>query len=276
MPDNSSTGDPSSGDPGSGDPSSGSPYDDLGRPPLRAAALTRALAPDGWRAEVVATARSTNEVVAARARAGEPAGLVLVAEQQSAGRGRLGRSWESPPRAGLTLSVLLRPALPPGRLGWVSLWGGLAVARALREQTGLDAVLKWPNDVMVGGRKVCGLLAEVPVEGAVVLGIGLNVSTSRAELPVDTATSLLLEGATTTDRDTVLRAVLRSLTQVLVEASPAGYRALCATVGSQVRVELPGGRVAQGLAEAVDDAGRLVVAGQAYSSGDVVHLRSAD
>jgi len=96
------------------------------------------------------------------------------------------------------------------------------------------------------------------------------------EQPVDTATSLLLEGATTTDRDTVLRAVLRSLTQVLVEASPAGYRALCATVGSQVRVELPGGRVAQGLAEAVDDAGRLVVAGQAYSSGDVVHLRSAD
>lgn len=254
-------------------PDTGEVYEDLGRPPLRPSALGRALAPDGWRVEVLPTAPSTNAVVAERARAGEPAGLVVVAEQQTAGRGRLDRQWVSPPRAGLTLSVLLRPELPPDRLPWVPLWGGVAVARALREQTGVDAVLKWPNDVLVAGRKVCGLLAEVSTPGAVVLGIGLNVSLTREELPVPGATSLLLEGATTTDRDTVLRAVLRSLREVLAEASPDGYRALCSTLGSRVRLDLPGGGAVSGLAEAVDDAGRLVLDGRAHSAGDVVHLR---
>ncbi|HEU0102081.1 MAG TPA: biotin--[acetyl-CoA-carboxylase] ligase [Mycobacteriales bacterium] len=247
-------------------------YEDLDRPPLRRAALARALAPDGWRVEVLDTAPSTNAVVAARARAGEPAGLVVAAEHQSAGRGRLDRSWQSPARAGLTLSVLLRPDLGPGQLSWLPLWGGVAVARALREQTGVDAVLKWPNDVLVHGRKICGLLAEVPAPGAVVLGLGLNVTTREDELPVPTATSLLLEGATTTDRDTVLRALLRSLTAVLAEASPDGYRALCSTLGCRVRLELPTG-VVEGLAEAVDDSGRLVVDGRAHPAGDVVHLR---
>lgn len=249
-------------------------YEDLDRPPLRRAALARALAPDGWRVEVLARTASTNAVVAQRARDGEPAGLVVVAEQQTAGRGRLDRAWTSPPRAGLTLSVLLRPDLPPAQQGWLPLWGGLAVARALREQTGVDALLKWPNDVLVGGRKVCGLLAEVAAPGAVVLGVGLNVSTRADELPVPTATSLLLEGATTTDRDTVLRAVLRTLTGVLAEASPDGYRALCSTIGARVRLELATGAV-EGLAEAVDDDGHLVVDGRPYASGDVVHLRPA-
>ncbi len=255
-----------------------SPYGDLDRPPLRPRALARALEPDRWRVEVVASAGSTNAVVAERARAGEPGGLVVVAEQQTAGRGRLDRTWVSPPRAGLTLSVLLRPELPPERWSWLPLWGGLAVARAVREQTGVDAGLKWPNDVLVGGRKLCGLLAEVAAPGAVVLGIGLNVTTRRDELP-EGGTSLLLEGATTTDRDTLLRALLRSLTDVLAEASPDGYRALCGTLGTQVRVELPGGAsgvggaAVEGLAQAVDDAGRLVVDGTPYSAGDVVHLR---
>ena len=250
-----------------------SPYGDLDRPPLRPRALVRALEPDRWRVEVVPVAGSTNALVADRARDGEPGGLVVVAEAQTAGRGRQGRTWTSPPRAGLTLSVLLRPSLPPERWPWLPLWGGVAVARAVREQTGVDAVLKWPNDVLVGGRKLCGLLAEVPVPGAVVLGIGLNVTTRPDELPPG-ATSLLLEGATTTDRDTLLRALLRSLADVLAEASPDGYRALCATLGSRVRVELPGGGAAEGVAQAVDDEGRLVVAGVPYSAGDVVHLRA--
>ena len=249
-----------------------SPYGDLDRPPLRGAALARALGPDRWRLEVLAQVGSTNEVVAARAREGEPAGLVVVAEQQTAGRGRLDRTWVSPPRAGLTLSVLLRPELPAQRWPWLPLWGGLAVARTVREQTGVDAVLKWPNDVLVDGRKLCGLLAEVPVPGVVVLGIGLNVTTRADELP-EGGTSLLREGATTTDRDTLLRALLRSLTDVLAEASPDGYRALCASLGTRVRLALPGGRALEGLAQAVDDAGRLVVDGSPYSAGDVVHLR---
>jgi BirA family biotin operon repressor/biotin-[acetyl-CoA-carboxylase] ligase len=244
-------------------------YSDLDRPPLRPESLAKALAPDGWRVEVLEEAASTNAVVAERARAGEAPGLVVVAEHQSAGRGRQDRTWESPLRAGLTFSVLVARQEP---VTWMPLLAGLAVARALREQTGLDAVLKWPNDVLIGDRKVCGLLAEASGE-AVVLGIGLNVTTTQEELPRPDATSLAIEGATTTDRDPVLRALLRTLKEVLAEPSPEGYRALCTTLGREVSLELPGGLTAAGTAEAVDDAGRLVVAGVAYAAGDVTHVR---
>jgi BirA family biotin operon repressor/biotin-[acetyl-CoA-carboxylase] ligase len=252
-------------------------YDDLARPPLRPASLNRALASDGWRVEVLPETESTNAVVAGRARAGEPAGLVVVAEQQTAGRGRLGRSWVSPPRAGLTFSVLLRPTLPLAHWGWVPLLSGLAVARALRGQTGLDALLKWPNDVLVSGRKVCGVLAEVAAPGAAVVGIGLNVTTRREELPHDGASSLQLEGSGTTDRDTILRAVLRELSAVTADdaAARADYRRLCATLGAPVRVELPAGPPVIGTADGVDDDGRLIVDGTPYGAGDVVHLRPA-
>ncbi|MFP5218301.1 MAG: biotin--[acetyl-CoA-carboxylase] ligase [Actinomycetes bacterium] len=250
-----------------------SPYGDLDRPPLRVDALRRALEPDGWRIEVLDSVGSTNAVVAERARAGEPAGLVVVTEHQTAGRGRLDRSWVSPPRAGLTFSVLLRPDWPAAQWPWLPLLGGLAVASALREQAELDAVLKWPNDVIIAGRKLCGLLAEVPAPGAVVLGIGLNVTTRQDELPHAGATSVRLQDAATADRDTILRAVLRALRDVL--ADPAGgrerYRALCSTIGRDVRVELPGRPPATGRATQVDDAGRLVVDGEAYAAGDVVH-----
>jgi BirA family biotin operon repressor/biotin-[acetyl-CoA-carboxylase] ligase len=252
-----------------------SAYGDLDRPPLRAGALQRALAPDGWRVELLTETPSTNAVVAERARAGEPAGLVVVAEHQVAGRGRLDRSWVSPPRAGLTFSVLQRPALAAGRWPWLPLLTGLAVATALRERADVEASLKWPNDVLAQGRKVCGVLAEVPAAGAVVLGIGLNVTTTPDELPHEAATSLRLAGARTTDRDTLLRAVLRSLGTVLsdVDAARERYRRLCTTIGAPVRVELPGDRTVEGTAEAVDDDGRLVVDGTPYGAGDVVHLR---
>jgi BirA family biotin operon repressor/biotin-[acetyl-CoA-carboxylase] ligase len=250
-------------------------YVDLDRPPLRPRALQRALAPDGWRLQVLGETPSTNAVAAERVRAGEPAGLVVVAEAQTAGRGRLDRSWVSPPRAGLTFSVLLRPDLPPVQWPWLPLWTGLAVATALRERAGVDAELKWPNDVLVDGRKLCGVLAEVPEPGAVVLGIGLNVTTRAEELPHAQATSLALAGGRTTDRDTLLRAVLRSLTSVLADqdAARAAYRERCSTLGRHVRVELPADVVVEGTAQAVDDDGRLVVDGTAYGAGDVVHLR---
>ena len=262
-------------------------YGDLDRPPLRAGALSRALEHDGWRVEVLASTASTNAVVAERARAGEAHGLVVVAEAQTEGRGRLDRSWVSPPRAGLTFSVLLRPAngtdVPTSaarsgdihsarEIGWVPLLGGLAVAQALREQAQVEAVVKWPNDVLVGDGKVCGLLAEA-VDGAVVLGVGLNVTTRAEELPVPTATSLALVGAATTDRDTLLRAVLRALSGALGDRDVAGYKQVCATIGRRVRVELPGGASVEGVAEDVDADGRLVVDGAAYAAGDVIHLR---
>jgi BirA family biotin operon repressor/biotin-[acetyl-CoA-carboxylase] ligase len=168
----------------------------------------------------------------------------------------------------------------------VPLLGGLAVATALAERAGLEARVKWPNDVLLDGRKVCGVLAELPAPGAVVLGIGLNVTTSAEELPPPAPgqappTSLRLAGATTTDRDTVLRAVLRALRTGLadLEGEPdqarTAYRERCATLGQQVRLELPGATAVVGRAEQVDDAGRLVVDGTAYDAGDVVHLRGA-
>ena len=250
-------------------------YGDLDRPPLRARALQRALAPDGWRVQVLPETASTNAVVAERARAGEPAGLVVVAESQTAGRGRLDRSWVSPPRAGLTFSVLLRPDLPPAQWPWLPLWAGLAVATALRERAEVDAQLKWPNDVLIDERKACGVLAEMPVPGAFVVGIGLNVTTSSDELPHPQATSLRLEGARTTDRDTLLRAVLRALTSTLADpaAARSAYREQCSTLGRPVRLQLPGERIVQGVAQEVDEDGRLVVDGQPYGAGDVVHLR---
>lgn len=250
-------------------------YEDLDRPPLRPGPLARSLAPDGWRVEVLAETASTNAVAAERARAGEPAGLVVVAESQTAGRGRLDRTWVSPPRAGLTLSVLLRPDLPAAQWPWLPLLTGLAVATALRERAEVPAELKWPNDVLVSGRKVCGVLVEVAAPGAAVLGIGLNVTTRAQELPHDGAGSLLLAGAVTTDRAVLLRAVLRSLRGALddVAAARTAYRERCATLGSRVRVELPGGGTAEGTANGVDEGGRLVVDGTAYAVGDVVHLR---
>jgi BirA family biotin operon repressor/biotin-[acetyl-CoA-carboxylase] ligase len=249
---------------------------DLDRPPLRASALARALRPDGFDLRVVAETGSTNADVAALARAGAAEGLVVVAEAQTAGRGRLDRAWVSPPRAGLTFSVLLRPPAPSP---WLPLLTGVAVAVALRERCGVPATLKWPNDVLVADRKLAGILAEV-ADGAVAVGVGLNVSTRAEELPGAGATSLALAGADTVDRETVLKAVLRLLARGYAgwradpAALPPAYRSVCSTLGRAVRVELPGGPAVTGVAESVDDDGRLVVAGRAYGAGDVVHLRA--
>ncbi len=246
--------------------------------------LTRA---DGlWRCvTVVRQTGSTNADLLEAARAGAEEGLVLVAEEQTAGRGRLGRTWSAPPRAALTFSVLLRPAdVPPTRLGWLPLLTGLAVASAVREQAGLPASLKWPNDVLVAERKLAGILAEAHGD-AVVVGVGLNVTLSPAELPAPAATSLLIEDAASTDRAALLAAILTGLglRYQAWRADPdtarlrADYLRWCATIGRPVRAELPGGAALTGTAEDVDEAGRLVLrtAGGPVpvGAGDVVHVR---
>lgn len=272
-----------------------SPYTDLDRPPLNERALNRALVRPGgfWRRiQVVAETDSTNADLVALAAAGAEEGLVLVAEAQRAGRGRLGRVWTAPPRSGLTFSVLLRPAVPASRLAWLPLMAGLAVVRALRAFPEIDghprarlaeAALKWPNDVLIGDRKMAGVLAE-RVNGAVVVGAGINVGLRAEELPVPTATSLAIEGAPT-DRDPLLRAVLRELAVGYAafgrdDAEPVlrgEYEAVCATLGRRVRVALPGGAVLAGTATGVDHGGRLLVAAadgeHALSAGDVIHVR---
>ncbi|MGZ6748140.1 MAG: biotin--[acetyl-CoA-carboxylase] ligase, partial [Nocardioides sp.] len=163
--------------------------DDLAvRPPLDKQRLLDALpttAP-GFTLEVVDEAPSTNALVAERARDGAPEGLVVVTEHQTAGRGRLDRTWSSPPRAGLTVSLLLRPDVPAARRGWLPLLTGVALAESVSEITGARASLKWPNDLLAAdGRKLAGILAEAVTSpdqpSAVVVGVGLNVTTRPDE-----------------------------------------------------------------------------------------------
>lgn len=260
---------------------------DLERPPLREAALaTKLRCTPPWRElHVLQQVGSTNDVVVDAARDGEPEGLIVVAEEQTGGRGRLGRVWDSPPRAGLTLSVLLRPRVRPARRGWLPLLVATALADMLTEHCRLDAVaLKWPNDVLVANRKVAGLLAEVAGD-AVVVGVGLNVTTRADELPREDATSLRLAGSEVLDRAPLLLALLRGLGPAYMgwaagtedTAVSGAYRARCATLGQRVRVDLPGGEHLEGTATDVDQHGALVVdlgsEVRTVTAGDVVHVR---
>jgi biotin-[acetyl-CoA-carboxylase] ligase BirA-like protein len=272
------------------------------RAPLGEAALRAQLIGPGtfWRdVRVVAETGSSNTDLVTAAQDAAPEGSVLAAEAQTAGRGRLGRAWVSPPGAALTFSVLLRPrAVPVTSRGWVPLLAGVALASALRDRA-VPATLKWPNDVLIADAKVAGILAEQAAD-AIVVGMGINVSTQRDELPVPTATSLALAAASmgstaaAPGRHELLVSVLgwvehwyrRWAAPAVPGARPGDaqacglrpeYLRLSATVGQLVEVSLPGGQVLAGLAQDVDQAGRLVVLGPSgpvsVSAGDVVHAR---
>ncbi|MFE3458986.1 biotin--[acetyl-CoA-carboxylase] ligase [Nocardiopsis aegyptia] len=275
------------------------------RPPLDAAALNAALVRPGrmWRGvDVVPAVGSTNSELVARSATGAPHGSVLVTEHQTAGRGRLGRVFTTPDRAALTFSVLLRPRVPTNALGWIPVIMGVAAVTAVRRVSGVAAVLKWPNDLLVPAAerageaendgKLAGILSEAdfsaPDALGVVVGIGLNVSQDRSELPVDTAVSLRGEGATSLDRGDLLTALLEEFEELYTPWSAAGgdagacglaaaYRELCVTIGRRVRVHLPGDGLLEGVAAGVDGDARLLVDGPegrtALSAGDVVHVR---
>jgi BirA family biotin operon repressor/biotin-[acetyl-CoA-carboxylase] ligase len=270
-------------------------WSDLDRPALDGPALQTALTRDSalWRTlEVLPEVTSTNAALAAAAGADTPEGAVLVAEHQVAGRGRLDRVWTSPPRAGITVSFLLRPDVPAARRGWLPLLTGVALAEAVGEVTGVRASLKWPNDLLaLDGRKLAGILAEtVPTPGspmAVVVGVGLNVSTTAEELP-DTGTSLSRVLGAPVDRGPVLLGFLRAVekryrrwTEALGDPVSSGlaqdYLSWSSTVGTEVAVSLPDGSTLEGTAQAVDWDGRLVVATPngtvELASGDVRHVR---
>jgi BirA family biotin operon repressor/biotin-[acetyl-CoA-carboxylase] ligase len=306
-----------------------SPYTDLDRPPLGERALQRALIVPGgfWqRLDIRAETGSTNADAAAAGQAGAAEGLVVVAERQVAGRGRRDRQWVSPPRAGLTLSILLRPGTadagrgwapaPQRSWGWLPLLAGVALCETVQRLAEVDAALKWPNDLLLttgqGDAKAAGILAEVSGD-AVVLGIGLNVTTRTDELPSPPiapspaatsdpaggspvqgspaglpATSLQLAGATATDRDPLLRALLRSVARWYAGWREAGgdaemcgllaaYQRDCATIGRDVRVLLPNAADLTGTATSVDGDGQLVVrtadGERRVSAGDVLHVR---
>ncbi|MFD7614906.1 biotin--[acetyl-CoA-carboxylase] ligase [Streptomyces sp. NPDC059828] len=270
-------------------------WSDLDRPPLNATALRRALLRPGglWTSlDIVESTGSTNTDLSARA-TGLAEGAVLVAEEQTAGRGRLDRSWTAPARSGLFLSVLLRPDVPVARWGWLPLLTGVAAATGLARAAGADFALKWPNDLLVkvGGeeRKTGGILAERVGNDGVVIGMGINVTLREDELPVPGAGSLALADAISTDRDTLLRALLRSLEDWYgkwrafngdphLSRIQEAYAAGCSTLGLRVRVELPGDRTLIGEAVAIDGDGRLVVTtpdgkDHPIGAGDIVHLR---
>jgi len=246
------------------------------------------------RMTVVTETASTNADLLADAAA--PDRSVLVTDHQVAGRGRLDRSWVSPPGAGLTFSVLLRPQVPLLVWGWLPLLAGVAVYEAVGTVASARVALKWPNDLLAGPSpepatfgKVAGILAQTSGE-AVVIGIGLNVHTSREQLPVETATSLALCGVTSLDRGELLAAILARLdaryaqwVDVAGDAEACGlaaaYRAACATVGQVVAVTGTDGVVARGTAVGIDTSGRLQVdvggTIQVIGAGEVEHVRPA-
>jgi len=231
---------------------------------------------------------STNTYLREQGRAGAAAGLVAVADHQSAGRGRLDRRWESPPGASLLVSVLLRPRFDPAELHLCTAAVALAAAQACREMAGVDPVLKWPNDLLVGEAKLAGVLAEAEFSAGavrfVVVGIGINVAWPG---PPGVGGTCLddLTGAPPLDRRALLDAVLGALAPRVERlesiegrrAVAAELRRCCATLGRPVRVETAAGTVA-GLARDIDDRGHLVLETaegvRTVAAGDVVHLRA--
>jgi len=223
---------------------------------------------------------------------------VIATDTQTAGRGRLDRVWTAPSGTSLAISVLLRPLLPTGgllppeRWGWIALMTGLAMSETVADiAPGIRPDVKWPNDLLVGGRKLCGILAEIAPDSSIVVGVGINTAMTAEQLPVETATSLAVEGALVDDDllDRLLAGFLLRLDARLTallgadgDADASGLRAAveaaCVTLGREVRVELPGTEPLRGRATGIDEGGRILVSQAdgrvvAVSAGDVVHLR---
>jgi BirA family biotin operon repressor/biotin-[acetyl-CoA-carboxylase] ligase len=247
------------------------------------------------RLEYVESTGSTNTDVAAAATASPaewPDLSVLCASSQTAGRGRSGREWQSNANASLAASILVRPAgVDVSHFGWLPILAGLAMSRTVAELLpNHDVALKWPNDVLVNDKKICGVLSELLAPGAaVVIGAGLNLSQAQDELPIEAATSLALEGVSVTFEQ-ALESYLKNfvaLYKPFVEhggnADASGLRQqaaqACASVGRKVRAMMPGDQVIEGNGIDLDTSGRLLIAVQgqeqfyAVAAGDIVHLR---
>lgn len=246
--------------------------------------ISEALGADSpWAVKVIESTTSTNADVGEAAAAGAEPGLVIITDHQRSGRGRFNREWVDVPGTAVAFSALVRPGRPQAEWGWFSLAAGLAVAAAIRDVSGagLDRVsLKWPNDVLVDGQKICGILCES--DGVnVVIGIGINTSMATDELPVPTATSLLLAGMPT-DKSQLVARVLANLDEILTRWEATGdlrddYLAGSGTIGRNVRVIVSETEVIEGRAVGVDHEGELLVETpsglQSFAAGDVVHLR---
>ncbi|MEJ4111999.1 biotin--[acetyl-CoA-carboxylase] ligase [Corynebacterium kroppenstedtii] len=261
-----------------------------GRGPLDGDRLSMALRAQGWaHVDVVDSTGSTNADLYTAANA-LPHGSVLIAEEQLSGRGRLGRPWTTPRYSQVAVSVLLRPEVSPTQLGALPLVVGVAIAETVRSY-GIDARVKWPNDIVVRGDKLCGILAEavsISDNPTVVVGCGLNVDLTKEELPIANATSFALEGKRA-DRTDVTIAVLGALMRWLHHWHDSGgrvssfiddYARMSATLNEVVSVELPSGETLVGTAIDISDGGELLIRdayGQIHTiaAGDITHLRYA-
>jgi len=222
--------------------------------------------------QIFSETTSTNDLADKLGRDGVPEGAVVFAESQTRGRGRLGRTWFSPPGKGLWFSVLLRPDMRPQAATQMTVAAATAAVRAIRAQTGISPEIKWPNDVLVGGKKLAGILTEMSAEldriKYMVLGIGLDVNLSRDELPPELrpmATSLQIETGKSWRRADVAAAMLAELDRDYGRITAGGFSEVaeewerhCSTLGQQVTINM-GARVVHGRAESLDDDGALLL-----------------
>jgi len=241
-------------------------------------------------------ADSTNLVAGRLAQQGAAHGTVIVAERQTSGRGRLGRSWFSPPGQGLYCSILLRSESAGSltrRLSWVPLVSAMATARAIKQTTGLAVRLKWPNDLIFRDRKVGGFLCEGGRDhavsgspGHVIIGVGLNVNTAQETFPKDlrsVATSLAIATGHLVNRLGLLTAMLNELEISIDSLSTLtdsdlvqSYTAMCTTIGRRVKLEFAGRETVTGLAQAIGFDGSLRVVREGTEAGSTVEVRAGD
>jgi len=240
----------------------------------------------GGRVLAFDTIGSTNDHLLALAREGAPEGIVVIAETQTEGRGRFGRGWSSPPGCNLYFSVLLRPSLSPASLPQITLVAAVSLCETLRETTDLDVRVKWPNDLVIGEKKICGILTEMTTRGkaagAAVLGVGLNVNMEDALIPEGLrgiATSLCCEAGRRFDRSALLRRLLVSLDgdyRLFLREGFEPFRDRFAEhssiLGKEVRVEAAGRRM-EGKAAGIDREGMLLVATE---GGESIRVASGE
>jgi BirA family biotin operon repressor/biotin-[acetyl-CoA-carboxylase] ligase len=244
---------------------------------LNADAIAGALASGYWRVSVIDEIDSTQNYL----RISNPKpGDLITAEYQSAGRGRLDRKFDATKSSALLFSFYIEPAIAIKDLGFLSLLVGASVTNTLNEMTKSESFkCKWPNDIVFGDRKIAGLLAEKFGSG-VIVGVGINVSTSEEQLPVPHASSIFLATGTGLDRNLLLVKILKDLESALKgwesgKDLTSAYRKLSATLGREVRVELPGGSIVEAIARDIDSTGALHLDnGQIITVGDVIHLDS--
>jgi BirA family biotin operon repressor/biotin-[acetyl-CoA-carboxylase] ligase len=233
-----------------------------------------------WRVSVVEVTGSTQDDLAALVARNEAInGEVLVTEYQSAGRGRLDRTFDAPESSALLFSLFIEPKREKSEWSFLPLLAGLISTLAISElDPRLTVELKWPNDLQLGGKKLGGIIAQATSNG-VILGIGINVAMDQSELPVDHATSLMIEDCAILDRNLLLASILNNFEELLERWEDGEdlrhlYRERSATLSQKIQIELPGGEKRSGFVEDISPAGELILeGGQRITVGDIVHLR---